>query len=81
MKKIFVNSVKVFLASKKPINPIQKYPHIVESYVFILKIFVFMFLLPKNVLTSFGIYSTPKLTKQVASLFCTYKAIQGALIS
>ena len=38
----------MYLASIKPItpiHPIQKYPHITESYACILKIFVFMFLL------------------------------------
>ena len=62
-EKGFVNSVKVFPASIKSINPIQKYPHIIESYACILKIFVFMFLLPINVLISFGICSTPKESK------------------
>ena len=41
-EKIFVNSVKVFPASIKSINPIQKYPHIIKSNAYILKIFVFM---------------------------------------
>ena len=50
-----MNSVKVFLASIKSINSIQKYQHVDESYAYILKIFVFMFLLPINVLISFGI--------------------------
>ena len=59
-EKRFVNLVKVFPASIKSINPIQKYLHIIESYNCILKIFVFMFLLPVNVLISFGICSTPK---------------------
>ena len=62
-EKRFVNLVKVFPASIKSINPIQKYLHIIESYACILKIFVFMFLLPINVLISFGICSTPKLSK------------------
>ena len=44
-EKRFVKSVKVFPASIKSINPIQKYPHIIESYACILKIFVFMFFL------------------------------------
>ena len=61
-KKRFVKSVKVFLASMKLINPIQKYPHIIESYACILKVFVFMFLLSINALISFGICSTPKLS-------------------
>ena len=59
----FVNSVKVFPASIMSISPIQKYPHIIESYACILKIFVSMFLLPIIVLISFGIYSTLKLSK------------------
>ena len=46
-EKRFVKSVKVFPASIKLINPIQKYPHIIESYACILKMFV-MFLLPIN---------------------------------
>ena len=45
-EKRFVNSVKVFSESIKSINPIQKYPHIIELHDCILKIFVFMFLLP-----------------------------------
>ena len=65
-EKRFVNSVKVFPAS---INPIQKYPHIIESYACILKAFVFIFLLPINVLISFGICSTPKESKYVTSEF------------
>ena len=60
---MLVNLIKVFPASIKSINPIQKYPHIIESYACILKIFVFMFLLPINVLISFGIFSTPKESK------------------
>ena len=60
---MLVNLIKVFPASIKSINPIQKYPHIIESYACILKIFVFMFLLPINVLISFGICYTPKESK------------------
>ena len=41
-EKRFVNSVKVFPASIKSINPIQKYPHIIESYACILKMFASM---------------------------------------
>ena len=63
MKKT-VNSVNVFPASIKSINPIQKYPHIIESYASILKIFV---AIDKeqliNVFISFGICSTPKESK------------------
>ena len=63
-EKRFVNSVKVFPASIKSINPIQKYLHIIESYACILKIFV---VIDKgrsiNALISFRICSTPKLSK------------------
>ena len=70
-EKRFVNSVKVFPASIKSINPIQKYLHIIESYACILKIFVLMFLLCEsedkgrsiNSWIFFGICSTPKLSK------------------
>ena len=41
-KKTFVNSVNAFPANIKAINPMQKYPHIIESYACI---FCFMFLL------------------------------------
>ena len=44
-EKRFAYSVQVFLASRKSINPIQKHPHIIESYACILKIFVVIFLL------------------------------------
>ena len=59
-EKRFVYSAKVFPASIKSINPIQKYPHITEPYACNLKIFVLMFLLPPNALISLGICSTPK---------------------
>ena len=63
-------------------NPIQKYPHIIELSAFILNMFVLMFLCPINLLVSLGMCYTPKLSKQITSLFfkCnsidTYKAIQ-----
>ena len=64
MKKRFVNSVEVFPASIKSIKPVQKYPHIIESYALILKIFV---AIDKersiNALIPFGICSTPKESK------------------
>ena len=46
-EKRFVNSVNVFPLSIKSINPILKYPQIIESYACILKVFVVMFLLCK----------------------------------
>ena len=59
----FVYSVNVFPASIKSINPIQKYPPIIESYAGIPKIFVVMFLFLINALISLGICYTPKLSK------------------
>ena len=50
-------------SSMKSINPVQKYPHITESYACILKIFVAAIDLSINTLISFGICSTPKLLK------------------
>ena len=63
------------------INSIQKYSHITESYACILKMFACMFLLPINFLISFGICSTPTLSKYVTLLFNEYKAIQWFPIS
>ena len=62
-EKRLVKSVKVFPASIKWVNQIQKYPHIIESEACVLKIFVFMFLLPISALISCGICYTPKLLK------------------
>ena len=56
--KRLVKSVKVFLASIKSINSVQKYLHIIESYACILKIFVTTIDLSINILISFGICST-----------------------
>ena len=61
-KKI-IYSVKVFPASIKSIKPVQKYPHIIESYACTLKIFAIMFSLLINALISLGICSTPKESK------------------
>ena len=68
-------------ASIKSINPIQKYPHISESYARILKIFATTINLSTNILISFGICSTPKLSKYVTLLFNACKAIQWVPIS
>ena len=70
-EKRFVYLVKVFPFNVKSINPVQKYPHITESYACTLKMFVVMFSFCeaedkgrlKNVFISFGICSTPKLSK------------------
>ena len=62
-EKRFAYSVKPFPLNIKSINPMQTYPHIIESYACILKMFVLMFLFLTNALISFGICSTPKLSK------------------
>ena len=70
-EKTFAYCVKVFPLNIKSINPIQKYPHITESYACTLKILVLMFLFCKaedkgrliNTLITFGICSTPKESK------------------
>ena len=62
-EKRFVYSVKVFHASIKSIKPIQKYPHIIESYSCTLNILALMFSLLINALIYLGIYSTPKKSK------------------
>ena len=50
-------------ASIKSVNPIQKYQHIIESHGCTLNIFATIIDLSINILVSFGIYSTPKLSK------------------
>ena len=62
-RKRFVYSVTFFPLGIKSIKPIQKYPHIIESYACTLKIFVLMFLLLINALIFLGICSTPKESK------------------
>ena len=64
-EKRLVKSVKVLPLSIKSINPIQKYPHITESCPYILKIFAPTIDLSTNIniLISFGICSTTKLSK------------------
>ena len=70
-EKRFVYSIKVFLLNIKLVNPIQKHPHIIESYACILKIFTITFLLSEaedegrsiNFIISLGICSTSKESK------------------
>ena len=57
-------------------NPIQKYPLIIELPACILNMFVLMFLCLIDLLISLGTCSTQKESKQVILLFFTYKAIQ-----
>ena len=71
-KFIYFNKLLPF--NMKSINPIQKYPHIIESCACILQIFV-IFLFLMNFLISFGICSNPKLSKCVTFLGFAYKGI------
>ena len=49
----------------KLINPMQKYPHNIESYDSVLPIFTVIFLFPMIFLVSFGICSTPRLSSML----------------
>ena len=60
-EKRLLKSVKLLPLSIKSTNPIQKCPHIIESFACILKIFAIMFLLLINLLISCGMCSVPKL--------------------
>ena len=60
---MFVKSVNFLPAKIKSINPMQKYPHITESFACTRKMLAFMFLFPINSLISSGTCSTPKLSK------------------
>ena len=51
-------SVKFLISSIKSINSMKNYPHIVELFAYILKMFVFMFLLTLSVLIFLGTSST-----------------------
>ena len=50
-------------------TPMQKYPHIIGSYAFILKTFVTNIDLWINIFICCGICSTAKLPKQLSLLF------------
>ena len=65
-EKRLVKFVKLLSVNIKLINPMQKYPHITESYACILKIFAIMFLLLIIFLISSGMCPTPKLSKYVS---------------
>ena len=57
----FVKSVNSLPSSIKSINPMQKYPHITESFASTRKMLAIMFLLPTNPLISSRACSKPKL--------------------
>ena len=59
----FEQSVKVFSLNIKSINPMQKYPHIFDSWICILKIFFTILLLPINLFISSEMCSARKLSK------------------
>ena len=59
----FVKSVNFLPDNIKSTNPMEKYPHITESFACIRKMLDTMFLFPINFLISLGICSTPKLSR------------------
>ena len=61
-EKRLVKSAKVLPLSIKQTNPMQKYPHITESYACTPKIFVTTIDLSINISISFRICSAPKLS-------------------
>ena len=60
---MFIKSVSFLPASIKSMNPMQKYPHIIELFACTRKMLAIMFLFLKNSLMSSGTCSTPKLSK------------------
>ena len=60
---MLVKSVYFLPASKKSMNPMQKYPRITELFACTRKMLAIMFLFPTNSLISSGTCSTPKLSK------------------
>ena len=60
---MLVKLVSFLPASIKSINPMQKYPHIIELLACTQKVLALMFLFPITSLISSGTYSTLKLLK------------------
>ena len=60
---MLVKSVSFLPASIKSMNPMQKYPHLIELFAYNRKMLAFMFLFPINSLISSRRYSTLELTK------------------
>ena len=67
-KNKFVKSVRALSLNIKTINSMPKYPHISKTSAYILKIFAMIFLLSIQFFISFGMCSTPKLSKYVILL-------------
>ena len=72
---MFVKSVNFLPASTKSMNPMQKYPHIIELFASTRKMAATMFLFPINSLISSETCSTQKLPKLTISLLLQNKAI------
>ena len=62
-RKKTVKSVNFLPASIKSMNPMQKYPHITESFACTQKMLAIVFLFPTNSLIFSGACSTSKLSK------------------
>ena len=58
-----VKSTKVLPANIKSMNPMQKYPHIIELFGCPRKMLALMLVFPIKSLISSGTCSTPKLSK------------------
>ena len=73
---MLVKALSFLPATIKSMNPMQKYQHIIESFVCTGKMLAIMFLFPANSLISSGTCSTSKLSKQTISLLLQNKAIE-----
>ena len=62
-------------------NPVQKYPHMIELIAFTRKMLAFSFLFPIKFLISSETCSTPKLLKQTISLLLQNEEIQCMPVS
>ena len=60
---MLIKSVSSSPASKKSMNPMQKYPHIIELFAYNRKMLAFMCLFPINSLIFSGRYPSLELTK------------------
>ena len=72
---MLIKSVSFLPASIKSMNPMQKYPHIIELLACTREILAFMFLFPIN-FDFLGTCLTPKLSKHTISFLLQNKATQ-----
>ena len=70
---MLVKSVNFLPGSIKSMNPMQKYPHIIELFDCTLNMLTFMFLFPMNSLISSGTRSTIKLSNKEFHFFYEIK--------